>query len=454
MNTEKTLIKDYTSGPIAKQLILFALPLMFSNFLQTAYNLVDMAIVGQMVGTGGLSAVSIGTDIQHFYMLIAMGLGAAGQILISQYVGIKNKEGISRTVGVLFSLMLILGVVTTGIGLFATDWWMNILNVPAESLDGCRSYTLCCTAGLLFSYGYSIVSSILRGLGDSKHPMIIIAGASIMNIILDYVFIISGMGTFGAALATILSQAVSFLAALFYMIKKRESLGFDFSFYYFRSREGSMPLLIKLGIPMMIQSCAITLSTLFVSANINVYGVTVSAVTGIGAKLGTVAGIVTIAMGQGCSVIVGQNFANQKFDRVKYSVLTTVTITSIFALILSICIIIWPEQIFSIFDSSPEVLALCHSYILIAVLNFWGSALRAPSTGLCNGMGFPILNFIMGLIDGIVMRIGLCYFLGTVLGIGLNGYWLGTAIAGFAFFFVMCPYFLSGKWKYHKPPIR
>ncbi len=449
----ESLINDYTSGPVAKQLLNFAWPFMVSNLLQTAYNLVDMMVVGRFVGSAGLSAVSVGADLLHFYTFLGMGFCNAGQVIISQYVGLGDRKGLSKIVGTMFTFILSLSLVVSALGLAGVDAIMGWLNVPAEALDSCRAYTVCCTAGLFFSFGYVMVAAILRGMGDAKRPLIFVAVASVLNVVLDVVLVSQGMGTFGAALATVIAQGTSFVFSVVYLWRRRERLGFDFQLRDLIPDRRNLILLLKLGIPMMIQSCAISVSTLFVSSRINAYGVTVSAVTGVGSKLSAIASIVTLALSQAGATMVGQNFAARKPERVQKTLVTAIVLGGAFAAALSAVIALWPEQVFALFNNEAEVLAMSHAYVGIAVLNFFGWALRGPSTALCNGMGFPAMNFTLGLIDGVVMRIGLCLLLGEAFQMGIQGYWLGSALAGYAFFIVMFPYFLSGRWKTRQPPV-
>ena len=447
------MIKDYTTGPLFRRLLVFAWPFVISNLLQAAYNLADMVIVGRMIGTAGLSAVSIGTDLVHLYMLFGMGLCEAGQILVSQYVGLRDREGISNIIGVLITAVGLLSVAVTVAGLLLLDTWMTLLSVPAEALADCRAYTLCCTAGTVFQYGYTMVAAVLRGLGDSKRPMLIVTISSVLNILLDWVFIRLGMGAFGAALATVLAQAVSFAVICVYLLRRKDSLGFDLGRRYLWPDKKYTALLVKLGIPMMLQGCAISISTLYISACVNAYGVAVSAISGVGQKLTSIINIITQSMRQAAAVVIGQNFAARKFTRVKQTVWIALSINLVFAAIFSAELWLWPRETFALFNKSEDMLALCGGYVPFVILTIFGCATRSPSNALCNGMGFPRMNFILGILDGVVMRIGLSWLLGRVLGYELTGYWLGSALAGFAFFVVMFPYFLSGRWRRRAPPV-
>ena len=448
---EKTLIKDYTSGPVGRQLISFAWPFMISNLLQMAYNLVDMSVVGKYVGAAGLAAVSTGSDLNHMFLFWAVGLSNAGQVLISQYIGLRDRESISRIVGTMFTTLIAVSAAVAGLGLSVLDWALGVLNVPPESLTYCRQYSVCLTLGLPLMYGYTMISAMLRGMGDSKRPMVFIAIASIVNVILDILFVRGGMGPFGAALATVIAQGVSFLISLVYLWRSRDRLGFDFHPRRLIPDRRNLGLLVKLGVPMMLQNSAISISSLFVLSRINSFGVTVSAVTGVGAKLSTVASIVTLALSQTGATMVGQNFAARKFRRVGSALATAAAVGLAFVTVLSAAIILWPEQVFALFSSDAAVLAMSHAYVPIAVLNYYGWALRGPSVALCNGMGFPLMNFVLGMIDGVVMRIGLCVLLGDVLGMGVQGYWLSGALAGYTYFLIMLPYLLSGRWKRRAP---
>lgn len=183
---------------------------------------------------------------------------------------------------------------------------------------------------------------------------------------------------------------------------------------------------------------------------INFYGVVASAVTGIGNKLIQIPFIVTFGLSTAGTTMIGQNFGAGKHARVKKCFRLSMVIGLIFCALCSLTITLFPEQVFSIFDSDPQVLAMSHQYIPIAILNFMGAGLRAPYISFINGIGFPSMNFIMGILDGIVMRIGIAILLGFTFGMGIMGFWLGNTLAGYAYFFLITPYYLSGKWKRRK----
>ncbi len=451
MNTEKTMIRNLTEGSVPKLLLSFAWPFMLSNLLQTVYGLVDMVVIGQFVGSAGLSAVSIGGDLLHFSTFLCMGFASAGQILISQFVGKQDRESISRTIGTMFSFILGLGVVLTVVCMLCTDVFLGWLNTPVEALSEARSYTLVCFGGTVFIFGYNIVSSILRGMGDSKRPFVFISVAAVLNLVLDLLFVAGfHWDSFGAALATVIGQAVSFIGSMIYLYIKREAFGFDFKPSSFAIHPASLKMLLRLGIPMAIQYSAISVSGLFVNAMVNGYGVVVSAINGVGNKLGSIMVIVTNAFNAAGGSMIGQNLGAGKPERVRLVVRTTMCITVAAALFLTVIVVIWPEQVFGLFNTDPEVLAMSHIYVPFAVLNFFGFALRNPYNAVINGLGHATLGLISGLLDGVIGRIGLSVLFGVTLGMGIQGLWLGCMLAGYVPFVIGAVYYYSGRWKTRK----
>ena len=227
MNKDNAIIRDLTTGSVVKTLLLFAFPLFLSGLLQMVYNMVDMVVVGRFVGTEGLSAVSIGGEVLMLITFVAMGFSNAGQILISRYVGEQRPDKVGQMVGTLFTLLMALAVAIMVLFLFTYRLILGWLNTPENILDYTAQYCVVCVYGTVFIYGYNLVSAILRGMGDSRHPFLFIAIASAINIVLDLLFVGPlGMGPRGAALATVIGQGASFLFALRLLYRNREKKDF------------------------------------------------------------------------------------------------------------------------------------------------------------------------------------------------------------------------------------
>ena len=448
MAREKSMINNMTEGGVIRQLLLFAYPFLLSNLLQLVYNMVDMIVVGRFVGTEGLSAVSIGGEMLQLITFVAMGFSNAGQIQISRYVGEGRRDKVGEMVGTMFTLLMSLAVFLMIAFLFSYRGLINWLNTPEEIWEYTRQYSITCVYGLIFIYGYNLVSAILRGMGDSKHPFQFIAIATVINIILDILFVgPMHLGPMGAALATVIGQAVSFLCALRLLYRNRNEIGFDFKPAHFRIYGSVIRDLLSLGIPMVIQSAAITFSMLFVNSYVNAYGTVAVAVTGVARKLESMLGVITQAISSAGGAMIAQALGAGKIRRVPKVVLHALWIVAIPAFIFSVITAKHHEWVFGLFTSDPAVLEMAAVYIPVALLQFAGAMLRPANFALINGSGNSGLNLLVALMDGIFCRIGFSLFLGVVLNWGIQGFWYGNAFAGLIPFVIGSTYLISGAWK-------
>lgn len=444
----QTMARDLTVGSVPRQLITFAAPLLASGLLQTVYNMVDAAVVGQVVGANGLAAVSIGGDVLHTLTFVAMGFSNAGQVVISQFTGAGQKDKVQRVIGTLFTFLLACAVVMTVACLAFQTQILSLLNTPAEAWESAMAYVTPCVLGLVFIYGYNLVSAILRGMGDSRHPFLFIAVATVLNIVLDLLFV-SGFqwGAFGAALATVIGQAVSFVLSILFLYRRRAQFGFDFRRSSFAIHRDVFSPLIRLGIPMVLQSAAINFSRLFVGANINSYGVLAAAVTGIGNKLDTAINVFTGSLSTAGGTMIGQNIGAAKYERVPRIIAASFLIDAAVCGVLSLILVLFPRAVFGLFASEEATLDMAMTYIPVALVGFVSCVARPPMFSLINGSGNARLNLTVGLLDGVVARVGLSLLLGEALAMGIYGYWYGAALAGFVPFLIGGVYFLSGRWR-------
>jgi Na+-driven multidrug efflux pump len=226
---KKSLATDLTQGNVLRQLIAFAIPIALANILQIVYTVVDTVIVGRFIGTDGIAGVSSASNIIMLCTNFSMGISGAGQVRFAQFQGKNDGDAVSRSIGTMFTFTLLVALVLTAVFLPLTRPLLRLIRTPEAAFSMAVSYAGCSFAGLLFVFGYSAVGSMLRGMGDSRHPLFFIGIATVLNIILDLLFVGPlHMGTFGAALATIIGQGLSFLFSLGYLYRKRTAFGFDF----------------------------------------------------------------------------------------------------------------------------------------------------------------------------------------------------------------------------------
>lgn len=443
--------RNFTNGPVAKQMVIFAAPLFLSNLLQAIYNVVDMIVVGHVIGSVGLSAVSVGGDVQNLMTFLAMGFSNAGQIIIAQHIGAGQQEKVKRIVGNLFSILLGSAFVLSFVCFFLRKKMLLLMNTPQEAWDYALAYATTCMIGLVFIYGYNIVSAILRGMGDSKHPFMFIATAAIINLCLDLIFIIGlHMAVLGAALATVIGQGVSFIWGVIFLYRKRRELQLELELKDFIPDGYITGLLMKLGFPMAIKSAAIQVSKLFVNSSVNMYGVVASSASGIESKISMINNLVANAINVSCSTMIGQNIGAERYDRVKKILKTAYMITFSVCALFIMVLLCAPDILFTMFTQDQAVVEACRRMTLLLTLLFLGCAGRAPNNGLIDGSGNYKLNFAVALFDGIISRIGFALLFGNVLGMGWIGFLYGDAIAGFTPFVIGILYYISGTWKTRK----
>lgn len=451
MSKNNSMVKDLTQGNVAKQLFVFAAPLFVSNALQAVYNIVDMIIVGQVVGGDGMAAVAVGGNILHLLNFVAMGFSGAGQIIIAQRVGAKDFNGVSKTIGTLMTMLMSAAIILSIICFGLREQILNLVNTPEEAFEYTMQYTLICITGLVFIYGYNVVSAIMRGMGDSKRPFMFVLIASIVNIILDVLFVaVLGFEVRGAALATVIGQAVSFIWALIYLYRNRENFVFDFKPSSFRPDRRAASTLIKLGIPMSIQSAAINISMTVVAAWVNSFGVVASAIAGMISKLNMLAGILSAAISTAGGSMIGQNIGAKKYERVPVILKNAFGVSLILSTIIAAVIYMFPEPIFAMFTHDAKVLASASIIIGPVILNCFGAATRTFGFAMINGSGNSKLNLLVAILDGMVCRISFAYLFGFAFGMGPQGFWYGDAAAGFMPMVIAGVYFLSGRWKLPK----
>ena len=443
-----TMIRDLTKGPVVSQLFRFAMPLFASNALQAVYNLVDMVIVGNYIGAAGMSAVSIGGDILHLLTFVAMGFSSAGQVIIARAVGARQLDAIRKTIGTMFTFLLSVSVAIAGICYLLRFSVLGWLNTPRASAAFAMDYMVTCICGLVFIYGYNIVSAILRGMGDSRRPFVFIAVAAVLNTVLDILFVkYLGLEVFGAALATVIGQGVSFVTAIIYLYRRRESFGFDFRPASFRIDGGAFRQLLALGIPMAIQSAAISFSKIVLMAWINLFDVTYSALAGIFNKVNIVSGVISQSFTTAGSTMAGQNLAAGEHRRVRQILGSVLAVGMSLAILFTLVMLLWPGAVYRAFTPDTDVLAAAGVLTLPIILNFFGSATRSAAFSLINGSGRPKLNLAIALIDGVIARIGLAALMGFSMGLDCFGFWMGDSLAGFMPLVIGGTFYLSGRWK-------
>ena len=442
-------IKDFTEGDLTSHLVKFAIPVLLSHLMMVLLNTVDMIVVGQRLGEAGTSAVSIGGSVAMFLNAFIGGFAAAAQVIIAMMVGAKERQRISRFVSTVCGFIFVAAIASMCIMIPLAPTMLNLLNTPPEAYEGAYEYSLICLIGIIPIYAYHIISAIVRGMGDSKHPLIFITIACGLNIFLDVVFVLwLDMGVGGAAVATVIAQLVSVIFSVAMIIKKRRDFELtvkmrDFVLW----NKKDLGRYVKLAIPMAINNSAIQIAGMVIGAMVNKYGVSVSAFAGIRANIATTVDLVLGSVAAAGAMVIGQNIAAGKNKRVSGVLLRVGAITLVAALILVAAFLIFPMQLFGIFTDDTGVLDIVKPHLPILMLSFAFAGIRPITRSLIDGSGNKRINLVTALLDAVVARIGLALLFGVLLEGGYMGLWLGTTLAELVPIAIGTVFYLSGCWK-------
>lgn len=441
----KPMAGDMTQGKILKPLLFFALPMLFGNVFQQLYNTVDSIVVGQYVGGEALAAVGTSFPVLHMLVALFMGIAMGSGVMVSQYFGAKDFVQLKKAVRTSITLTLIVGFGSSVLGLFLAKPMLHLLNTPANVFDMAYEYVMIIFLATPASLLYNIISGILRGLGDSKWPLFFLIVASVINIVLDLLFVaVFRWGIAGAAWATLIAQ---FCAAVFSFIKlqHREE--------YVRLKRGDLRIdrdivkhLIRLGLPSGLQDTAFSVGMIVIQSFTNTFGYAVMAA---GNAVMRVDGFAVMPMGSismATTTFIGQNVGAGKLDRVKKGARTAMLLIIGIGGTLSALVVIFGPALMRLFTSDPRVLEVGGVALRILGPFYWLLGLSFLLGGILRGAGDALFPAIISLTTMILVRIPLAYFLAVKTGdyrglyfSMISGFTIG-AVANFL-------RFISGKWR-------
>lgn len=442
---------DLTQGNVLRTLLTFAVPIVLTNLLQQIYSMVDLSVIGQYVGNTGTVGVSVGGELADIGTMMATAFGAGGQIYIAQLVGAKDEKMLKQTIGTMLTWMLLLSFLFGGCMILFHNFLLDLLNCPAEAYGQARSYLLITALGLPFICGYNAICGILRGMGEGKAPLYFIAVAAAVNIVLDLLLVaVIPLEAAGTAIATVLSQVGAFATAFRYFYRRREQFGFSLKLSYFRIRWKPLKIILILGIPKLVQLMCIQFTLLWCNSNINSYGMTVSATNSIGNKLQKLVTMFTVSFETAASAIIGQSLGRGDRSRARDVVWTLLRCTLVVAAVGSAAALLFPRSLFRLFTPDEAVLEYCPVYMRIMVITFFSAAFLSTFSSMVNGSGFAALGFALGIMDGVVFRVGFSLLFLYAFHLGPVSFFLGNALARVAPATISFIYFISGYWEKRK----
>jgi len=444
-----TVEKNLTEGNVAKQLIMFALPFLISNIIQSLYNVADMLIVGNFVGQVGVSGVNNGGQVTFIVTNIVIGLSVGGTVIIAQYLGSGDRKSMNESIATLITSLLVAAVIFTVVMLLLSDTILQLIKTPEESYGQARDYLNITLSGTIFIFGYNAFSAILRGMGDSKRPLYFVAIACVINIFLDLLFVGGfGMAAMGAALATIISQAISMIACIIYL--KKSDFAFDFKLSSFRFYKDKFFKLMQVGVPVSIQNVIVNFSFIVLTAIANGMGLSASAAIGIVGKYNGFAILPAIAVGSSVSAMVAQNMGAGRIDRAKKTFHVGFILAFSISLVVFIITRLFPEQILSLFGDEPDMIAVGVEYLDTFSFDYLIVPAAFCLNGIITGSGHTIISSISGIMSSVGFRVPLAILFGLILDKGMWGLGLAAPLATIGTTLFAFIYYISGRWKKNK----
>jgi putative MATE family efflux protein len=440
------MLKDMTKGSPMRHIFTFAIPMLIGNIFQQLYNMVDSIVVGRFVGPNALAAV--GTSFPVIMLIISMviGLTAGGGIIISQLYGAKEMEKLKRAISTAFIFQLIAGIIITFMGLTLSGWLLTKLNVPPEVFDDSLTYIRIFFAGLLTMFAYNIYSGVLRSLGDSKTPLYFLIVSTVVNIVLDILFVARyGWGVAGVAWATVIAQGVSTVLSVIYVYAKVPLLALKPKDFIFDKE--LFFTMIRLGIPSSIQQSLASLGIIAVQGLVNSFGaVTMAAYTAAG-RLDSFANMPSMNIAMSVSTFTGQNLGAGKTERVKEGLVAALKIMAVFSIFMSALIFMFGPNMITIFidSSETEVIRQGVEYMKTVSIFYPVFGILLIFNNLLRGAGDTKIPMFTTLFN-LGVRVVAAYYLAST-SLGYRGIWISLPVGWCVGSLVPVTRYFSGKWK-------
>ena len=437
-------MKDLTTGGEGRLIWNFTVPMLIGNVFQQSYNIVDSIIVGRAIGKSALAAVGASFPILFLIVSLIMGATLGFSILISQFFGAKDMARVRRAVDTAYLFLIVSSLLATAAGLASAGWILRLLNTPAEIFPQALTFMRITFAGLVFLFSYTTISSILRGLGDSKTPLYFLVFSTILNIALVLLFVtVLHWGIAGSAWATVIAQGSSFLLAVLYLNKSHPVLkfrikGFEFDRAIFKQS-------MAIGLPSGVQQMLVAAGMMALTRLVNGFGTDAVAAFTAAGRIDTFAVMPAMSLSIAISTFVGQNIGAGKMERVKRGLRMSLYISGATSLLTTLLVVVFGWHLISMFNSDPAVIAIGSRYLLIVGGFYIVFSSMFVINGALRGAGdtfFPMLVTVLALWG---IRVPVSTYLSGRM--GTDGIWWGVPAAWIAGLGLSWAYFNTGRWK-------
>ena len=436
-------MKNLTVGNESRLIFFFALPMLLGNLFQQLYNVVDSAIVGQYIGDEALAAVGASFPIIFLLISLIIGFTIGGTITISHFFGAEEHEKVRKTADTMNIIIFISSIIIAAIGIAFSDQIFILIELPAEVIPQASEYLRVYLLGLPFLFGFSNISAVLRGVGDSKTPLYFLIFSTLLNIGLDFLFVAAfGWGIKGVAFATIISQGMGFLIAIIWINKNEllrfriKGLGFDAPIF---------KKSIRIGLPSGIQHVLFSLGMLMIFKIVNEFGLEVIAAYSAAMRLDALAIMPAINLSSALSTFVGQNMGAGKFDRVKRGLFTTIGMSVTISVMISIIMYLWGGDLMRLFTDDPDVIRYGVDYLVISSSFYFLFSGLFSVNAVMRGAGDMIVPMIITLISLWIIRIPFAAYFSDIL--QEKAVWWSAPVGWLTGLILSTLYYYNGRWK-------
>ena len=400
---------DFTQGNILKKLALFMLPILGALVLQAAYGAVDLLVVGRFGSTSGLSAVSTGSQVLNLVTFVVTQLAMGVTVLIARYLGEKQPKYIGPVIGGAAIVFTIISVVLFAVMVGLARPISVLMQAPTEAVDLTTSYVRICGGGIFFIVAYNMLAAIFRGLGDSKSPLLFVLVACIFNIVGDLVLVAGfHLDAAGAAIATVFAQAVSVVCAIVILLKKDLPFKIQKSDLCLNSQCGKF---LSIGLPLALQEFLTQLSFLALCAFVNRLGLSASSGYGVACKIVNFAMLVPSSLMQSMASFVSQNIGAGNRQRAKKSMFTGIGIGLVIGSFVFTLVMLKGDLLSSAFTTDAEVIANAYAYLKGFAPETLVTAVLFSMVGYFNGNNKTVWVMIQGLVQTLLVRLPMAYFM-------------------------------------------
>lgn len=437
-------MKDLTTGNEGKLILQFATPMLIGNVFQQLFSVVDSIVVGNFVGKEALAAVGASFPVIFVMVSMIIGLVMGTTVIISQYFGANDLVKVKRAIDTMYIYSTIFGVIMTVVGLIISEPLLRLLGLPEDIMPQAVLYLRIYLSGMVIFFGYNGTSAVLRGLGDSKTPLYFLIIATVANIILDLLFVaVFGWGVAGAAYATLISNALAFGLAIYWLNKTHKIIriairGLSFDREIFRQS-------VRIGLPTGIQQTLVAIGGLALLGIVNKFGTNVIAGFSVASRLDMLATIPAMSFSQALSTFVGQNIGANKPERIRAGLTATLKMSGIVTIVTTVALVLSSNLLMSLFTKDAEVITIGGQYLTIVSSFYLLFTLMFIYNGALRGAGDTLVPMFVSLLSLWIIRIPLAWILSEK--VGFTGIWYAIP-AGWAIGLALSYfYYRTGNWK-------